>query len=104
MKRKVLYISIPIIALCAFFYFYTSYNSKQTIVYQKCPDDYATDDAGSKEYLAATDKWTNDFFDAHPGSTLSDWANARKQFWVENKCTLAIQRYEEAKSMSADTQ
>ena len=69
---------------------------------QKCPDDYGNDDAGSAEYMVAMDKWTNDFFDAHPGATLSDWSRARHQFWVDNNCTAALQRYEDAKAFNAD--
>lgn len=64
-----------------------------TPITQKCPDDYGIDDAGSTEYLAATNKWTNDFFDAHPNATLRDWTLARQQFWVDNNCTQALQRY-----------
>ena len=96
MKRKIIYISIfvIIIATCAVFYFYKSSSAEQA----RCPDDYATDDAGSAEYLASMDKWTNDFYDAHPGSSLSEWATARHQFWVDNDCTLALQRYEQAKN------
>ncbi len=96
MKRKIIYISIfsILIATCAIFYFYKSPLSEQA----RCPDDYATDDAGSAEYLASMDKWTNDFYDAHPEASLSDWANARKQFWVNNNCTPALQRYEQAKN------
>ena len=68
----------------------------------KCPDAYANDDAGSAEYLAATDKWTNDFYDAHPGASLTDWSAARHQFWLDNDCTAALQRYEDAKAGKAD--
>lgn len=96
MKRKIIYICIfvtPVI-LGSIFYFYKSPISEQA----RCPDDYGTDDAGSAEYLAATDKWTNEFYDTHPGATLSDWAKARYQFWVDNNCTLALQRYEQAKN------
>ena len=68
----------------------------------KCPDAYGTDDAGSAEYLAATDKWTNDFFDAHPDATMTDWAEARHQFWADNHCTKALEGYEDAKAGKAD--
>ncbi len=71
-------------------------------VLAKCPDDYGTDDAGSAEYLAATDKWTNDFFDAHPDANMTDWSHARYQFWVDNHCTAALERYEQAKAGKAD--
>lgn len=45
-----------------------------------CPDDYGTDDAGSAEYLASIDKWTNDFFDTHPDASILDWGEARHAF------------------------
>ena len=41
-----------------------------------------------------------DFFDAHPDATLLDWSMARYQFWVDNNCTAALQRYEEVKNMT----
>jgi len=76
---------------------------EQERIYQKCPDDYATDDAGSAEYIAATNKWTNDFYDAHTGASLSDWSVARYQFWVENNCFAALERYKIAKEGKADS-
>jgi hypothetical protein len=61
-----------------------------------------TDDAGSAAYLASTNKWTNDFFDAHPDATMTDWSQARYQFWVDNHCTAALEGYEQAKAGKAD--
>ena len=104
MKRKTLYICILtlIIILCAVTYLFTKSNPKQLQIHQKCPDEYADDATGTAEYLAAMDKWTNDFYDTHPGATISDWATARYQFWVDNNCAAAIQRYEDAKTGKAD--
>lgn len=66
--------------------------------HHKCPDDYdKTTDAGMAEYKIDMDKWTNDFFDSHPGATLDDWSKARYQFWVDNKCVAALRRYAESK-------
>jgi hypothetical protein len=62
----------------------------------KYPDDYAT----AEEETAAIDSWTNSFYDSHPGSTLRQWADARHQFWIDHNCRAALQRYEQAKSMS----
>ena|SRR5258708_2401280 len=62
----------------------------------KCPDDYATEN----EQMAAVDLWTNEFYDQHPGATLSGWSAARHKFWVDNNCTAALKRYEEAKALS----
>ena len=98
MKTKVLYLCLLVI-LCGGSYFISSYLHPTT---QKCPDDYSNDDAGSAEYLAAMDKWTNDFYDAHPGATLSDWAEARHQFYISNHCAAALERYEQAKAGKAD--
>ena len=67
-----------------------------------CPDDFGTDDAGSAQYLASTDRWTNDFFDKNPDASLTDWANARHQFWIDNHCTAALERYEDIKAGKAD--
>ena len=67
-----------------------------------CPDDFGTDDAGSAQYLAATDKFTNDFFDAHPDATMTDWAQARHQFYIDNHCSESLKRYEEAKAGKGD--
>lgn len=103
-KNKVIYICIicVVVVLGTAFYAYQKLNSKQISVLQKCPDDYGTNDAGSAEYLADFDKWTNDFYDKHPGATLSEWSDARYQFWVDNKCTAALQRYKDAKDGKAD--
>lgn len=67
-----------------------------------CPDDFGTDDAGSAQYLAATDKWTNDFFDSHPDATMTDWAEARHQFYIDHHCVESLKRYEEAKAGKGD--
>ena len=64
----------------------------------KCPDDYATE----KEQMTAMNNWTNEYYDNHPGATLSDWSIARYKFWVDNKCEKAIERYNEAKNGKAD--
>ncbi|MCX6717763.1 MAG: hypothetical protein NTU76_03775 [Candidatus Taylorbacteria bacterium] len=69
---------------------------------QKCPDEYGTTTAETTQYQIDFDKWTNNFYDSHHGATLSDWSKARYQFWIENGCTEAIQRYNEAKDGKAD--
>ncbi len=68
----------------------------------KCSDEYADTDAGSAEYLADFDKWTNNFYDTHPGAGLADWSKARYQFWEDNNCTESIEKYNEAKAGKAD--
>lgn len=63
-----------------------------------CPDDFATEE----EQLTAVDAWTNRFYDGHPGASLTEWAQARYEFWVANGCTAALQRYEDVKTGRAD--
>jgi len=101
MNKNNLHISILLIfiIICTIFYLYTS---KDRPIHQKCPDEYGTDDAGSAEYLADFDKWTNSFYDKHPGASLSEWSKARYQFWIDNDCIKAIQSYKEAKEGNAD--
>lgn len=60
-----------------------------------CPDDFTNE----KDQMASIDNWTNDFYDKHPGASLTEWGEARHQFWIDNRCTKALQRYEEAKAM-----
>jgi hypothetical protein len=99
LKKKIpLGIAMAIILSVGGYFLY----SRPTQALEKCPDAYGTDDAGSVEYLAATNKWTNNFFDAHPDATMSDWAQARYQFWVDNHCTAALEGYEQAKAGKAD--
>jgi len=66
---------------------------KQTLVHQKCPDEYANNYAGEVEYQNAFIKWT---FDTNSGTTYSDQLAARHQFLIDNNCVAALQRYDEA--------
>src|SRR3989344_8660958 len=95
---KPLVIVFSVMAIVAIFYS-TAYLHP---IAQKCPDDYASDDAGSAAHMEAMNKWTNEFFDANPDATLSEWAAARYQFYIDNDCTAALQRYETAKEGKAD--
>jgi hypothetical protein len=98
MTKKIIYILIVfiLIVLAILYFHYGPAPNKLS----KCPDDYADTDAGLNEKMADMNKWTNDFYDNHPGATLGDWSKARYQFWVDNKCTKAIERYYEAKTLS----
>ena len=69
---------------------------------EKCPDEYANDAAGSASFMEDIDTWTEDFYAAHPSATLPDWSAARYQFWIDHKCTAALQRYDQAKAGKAD--
>ena len=99
MKKKLPYILIAVIfiSLCAIFYFYKNINT-----YQKCPDEYTNIDKGSMEYQKDFDKWTNQFYDTHPTATLSEWSKARYQYWMDNDCKEALERYKETKDGNAD--
>jgi hypothetical protein len=98
MKRKTIYsCGLTLLIFCAVFYIYTN-RTKQ--IHQKCPDDYGIDATSSAQYQEDFDRWTNSFYDTHPGATLGEWNRARYQFWVDNDCTEAIRRYYEAKSMN----
>lgn len=95
MKKKILYISILIILITLGVIFVAAKRGTLN-THQKCPDYYdRTTESGMAEYKTATDKFTNDFFDTHPGATLSDWSKARYQFWVNNDCVAALQRYKD---------
>jgi hypothetical protein len=98
MKKNIAYISILIIliALAILYFHYGPALNKLS----KCPDNYADTDAGFNEKMADMNKWTNDFYDNHPSATLGDWNKARYQFWVDNKCTKALERYNQAKALS----
>jgi hypothetical protein len=98
MKRKTIYLFTFIISV--FVFIYISRISEHKQVHQKCPNEYGIDTTGSTQYQEDFDLWTNNFYDTHPGATLGDWNKARYQFWVDNDCTEAIQRYYEAKSMN----
>lgn len=95
-KTKV-YIVIFILAVISVLYFYYGLAPNKL---SKCPDDYPDTDIGLNEKMADMDKWTNQFYDDHPGSTLGDWNKARYQYWVDNKCTKALERYNQAKALS----
>lgn len=96
MKNKIIYIGIICVAviLCATagFFIYKSSTSKQSLVSFKCPEDYAENDTGTAEYKENMISWTSEFFKVHPEATMSDWAVAKSQLWLDNKCVVAIQR------------
>lgn len=94
MKNKIIYIFIicGLVLASGAFYVYKSLPVKQTVVTQKCPEDYAENDIGTAEYKDALVEWTTDFFEAHPEATMSDWSRAKTQFWMDYNCTVALQR------------
>ena len=82
--------SVVIIVVLVVFFFHSKTEISQSK--QKCPDNYASTDAGSAEHQADLDKWSNNFYDTHTEATFSDWSKARYQFWVDNNCTDAFSR------------
>jgi len=98
MRKKIIYISIPVIfiALAILYFHYGPAPNKLS----KCPDDYLDTDAGFNKKMADMNKWTNDFYDNHPEATLGDWNKARFQYWIDNNCVKALERYNEAKALS----
>ncbi|MBI2120930.1 MAG: hypothetical protein HYT94_04890 [Parcubacteria group bacterium] len=68
----------------------------------KCPESFPETDAGYEERLAAMNEWTNDFYDSHPNSSLSEWGEARHQFYRDNGCAKSLEKYEQAKAGKAD--
>ena len=106
MKGKISYIFIFVIfiTLCGVvFYFYKIPPPKQVNkTHQKCPDGYPDTNAGSAEYLADFNEWTNAFYEKNPNAGLSGWSKARYQFWVDNNCAESIRRYSQAKNGTAD--
>ena len=92
MKTKHLYALVAVLALAISVG--VAFTSHRAI----CPEDIVNDD----EHLAAMDAWTNSFYDSHPGASLTEWAAARRQFYIDNHCTESLRRYEEAKTGNAD--
>ncbi len=99
MTKKNIIVVLILIVIFATLYFVASI-FQQSFPLQKCPDDYPDTDAGSAEYLADFDNWTNDFYDSNPGATLTDWTQARVQYWEANNCEEALTRYQEAINMN----
>lgn len=93
MKKKFFYASVVVVFIVGLYFFVSSLNTPK----QKCPNDYANTDIGYNEQVADINKWTNAFYDKHPGATLTDWSKARYQYWVDNKCTTALQAYKDYK-------
>ena len=98
-KRKI-YIPIFIIAVLAVTYFY--YMTREPQAHQTCPEDFPETDAGFQAKTDSMEKWINNFYDKNPGSSLAEMAKARFAFYLENNCTKAIERYNEAKNGKAD--
>ena len=101
MRRKILYILIAVIFITLSIIIYFLYRPAPNTSL-RCPDNYPDTDAGLAEKIADMDRWTNNFYGTHPNATLSDWNKARYQFWVDNNCEKALERYKEVKDGNAD--
>lgn len=87
------YILIFLLVFIAILYFSYGPAPKLASIQQfKCPENYTEDDAGTEEYKNALTSWTSEFFEANPKATSSDWSMAKSQFWVDNNCTVALER------------
>lgn len=56
-----------------------------------CPDDYAS----FEESSAAFDEWLIAYLETNPQASVPQMTEARKQFYIENNCTSALERFEE---------
>lgn len=101
MRRKILYILILVIFITFSIILYFLYGPAPNTLL-KCPDDYPDTDIGLADKMADIDKWTNNFYDTHPNATLSDWSKARYQYWIDNDCKEALERYKKVKDGNAD--
>ncbi|MEI6553439.1 MAG: hypothetical protein WCO09_02625 [bacterium] len=92
-KTRLFYVSISllIISVLLIGYFYKNRLLPQQTKY-KCPETYSEDSTGTVEYRKAIADWTLEFFKENPKATMSDWSIAKGQLWIDNNCTIAIQR------------
>jgi len=68
---------------------------------KKCPQDYPNTDEGDRERRAAMNNWTNEYFDTHNDATITDWSNARMDFYKEYNCTEALKNIADIKNGTA---
>ncbi len=55
-----------------------------------CPGDFKT----FEESAEAFDEWLVAYLEAHNDASMSDVSVARKQFYIDNNCTEALERFE----------
>lgn len=92
-------ILIVFLTIVTIFYFHKTPAQQQANIY-KCPEAYAEDDAGAKEYRNALIDWTLLFFKANPKATTSDWSLAKLKLWWDNNCVVALERSKLSGKMS----
>lgn len=63
-----------------------------------CPDDFED----PKQEIASFVKWGEEFWVDNPSATVSDFSQARINFWRENNCTEALKRYEDYMAGNVD--
>lgn len=92
-KTKTIYTLAIITVIIIGVIVYISINRETTQIYTyKCPEAYAEDEVGTIEYRKAITGWTSEFFKENPNATMSDWSKAKTQLWIDNNCTVAMQR------------
>jgi hypothetical protein len=83
---------IAVFIFGAIIYFYKNPIPTQHINVYKCPEVYTEDADDTAEYKDALTKWTSEFFKENPKATMSDWSIAKTKLWVDNNCTVALQK------------
>lgn len=63
-----------------------------------CPDDFKD----SESEIASFTEWANEFWEDNPDATISDFSQARVNFWRENHCTEALKRYDDFMAGNVD--
>jgi hypothetical protein len=93
MQTKILclLVIVGIIIFGSVIYFNLDRTTAQINKY-KCPETYTEDVVGVAEYRDTITSWTSEFFKENPNATMSDWSMAKTKLWVDNNCTIAIQR------------
>ncbi len=99
MKKKIIYGSILSALVIISFGAYFLYPKKIKIM---CPEDFPNTDAGDEQRMSALDNWSKEFHSSYPDATVGGWATARRQFYVDNNCAVALKNYDDAIAGKAD--
>ena len=70
------------------------YKSNKSI----CPDDFKN----PNQEIASFYEWAKEFVDENPNATMSEFSQARRDFYVENKCKEALKRYDDYMAGNVD--
>lgn len=72
--------------------FYLKESGKKPV----CPDDFAT----FEESVVAFDEWLVTYLEMNPQASMPEMVAARKQFYVENNCAAALERFKDGEMVS----